>query len=49
VLGYTYLNKDADYGLATVDASFYALNFANHRFTAAIVARLGGGFEVRYG
>lgn len=47
VLGYTYLNKDADYGLATVDASFYALNFARHRFTAAIVARLGGGFEVR--
>lgn len=47
VLGYTYLNKDADYGPATVDASFYALNFARHRFTAAIVARLGGGFEVR--
>ena len=47
VLGYTYLDKDADYGLATVDASFYALNFARHRFTAAIVARLGGGFEVR--
>jgi outer membrane cobalamin receptor len=47
VLGYTYLTKDADYGAATVDASFYALNYANHRFTAAIVARLGGGFEVR--
>jgi len=47
VLGYTYLAKDADYGSATVDASFYALNFARHRFTAAIVARLGAGFEVR--
>ncbi len=47
VLGYTYLNKDADYGTTMVDASFYALNFARHRFTAAIVARLGGGFEMR--
>ena len=47
VLGYTYLDKDADYGTATVTASFYALNFARHRFTAAIVGRLGAGFEVR--
>ncbi len=47
VLGYTYLDKNADYGSATVTASFYALNFARHRFTAAIVGRLGAGFEVR--
>lgn len=47
VLGYTMLHKDADYGLATVDASFYALNFAKHRLTAAMTARLGQGFEVR--
>ncbi len=47
VLGYTYLNKSADYGTATVDASFYALNFARHRLTAAVVARLGAGFELR--
>ena len=47
VLGYTYLDKSADYGLATVDASFYALNFAKHRFTAAIVWRLGAGLEAR--
>jgi vitamin B12 transporter len=47
VLGYTYLDKTADYGSAAVDASFYALNFARHRLTAAIVARLGGGFELR--
>ena len=47
VLGYTYLDKDADYGQAAVDASFYALNFARHRVTAAVVARLGGGFELR--
>ncbi|MDI1321029.1 MAG: TonB-dependent receptor, partial [bacterium] len=47
ILGYTYLDKTADYGLATVDASFYALNFARHRFTAAVVLRLGAGFEAR--
>ena len=47
VLGYTYLDKSADYGMATVDASFYALNFARHRLTAAAVLRLGAGFELR--
>lgn len=47
VLGYTLLDKNADYGSATVDASFYALNFAKHRLTAAVTARLGHGFEVR--
>jgi vitamin B12 transporter len=47
VLGYTFLHKDADYGLASVDASFYALNFAKHRLTAALTARLGHGFELR--
>lgn len=47
VLGYTWLDKSADYGSATVDASFYALNFARHRLTAAVVLRLGAGFEVR--
>lgn len=47
VLGYTFLDKDADYGAATIDASFYALNFARHRLTAAVTVRLGRGFEVR--
>ena len=46
-LGYTWLDKSADYGTATVDASFYALNFARHRLTAAVTLRLGAGFEVR--
>jgi vitamin B12 transporter len=32
-LGYTYLNKSADYGSAAVDASFYALNHPRHRIT----------------
>ncbi len=47
IIGYTHLNKNADYRSAVVDASFYALNFARDRLTAAVVARLGAGFEVR--
>jgi hypothetical protein len=47
VVGYTYLHKRADYGMAVVDGSFYALNFPRQRLTAAVVARLGGGFELR--
>lgn len=47
VLGYTWLDKDADYRSASVDASFYALNYARHRLTAAATVRLGRGFELR--
>jgi hypothetical protein len=45
--GYAWLRKDADYGLSSVDASFYALNFPEHRLTAAVVAQLGRGLELR--
>ena len=48
VASYTYLDKDADYGSATVDASFYALNFATHRATVALRYRFGGDFELRF-
>lgn len=47
VLGYTGLTKDADYRGARVDASFYALNYAKHRLTAAVTWRIGAGFELR--
>src|SRR5262249_2098234 len=47
VLGYTVLGKSSDYRGAAVDASFYALNYARQRLTAAITARLGHGFEMR--
>lgn len=47
ILGYTYLDKSADYGLATIDASFYALNFAHHRLTAAVIMRPCPGLELR--
>ncbi len=45
--GYTWLDKDADYGSALVDASYYALNFARHRVTLALRYRLGEQFELR--
>jgi hypothetical protein len=44
---YAYLDKDADYGSAAVDASFYALNFARHRATLALRYRFAGPFELR--
>jgi hypothetical protein len=45
--GYTYLDKDADYGTASVDASFYALNFAKHRFTTGLIYQPTDRLEVR--
>jgi outer membrane receptor protein involved in Fe transport len=45
--GYTYLDKDADYGTALVDASFYALNFARHRATLALRYRFAEPLELR--
>jgi vitamin B12 transporter len=48
VFGYAALHKDSDYGLSAVDASFYALNFPKHRFTAAATVRLGRGWELRF-
>lgn len=47
VFGYTALDKDADYGPAQVDASFYALNFAKHRATFALIYRFAQDFEFR--
>ena len=47
VVGYTWLAKDANYRGALVDASFYALNYARQRVTAALTVRLGHGFELR--
>lgn len=47
VVGYTYLDKDSDYGTAIVDASFYALNFARHRATLALRYRMTDSLELR--
>lgn len=46
-LGFTALDKDADYGSAQVDASFYALNFAKHRATLAFAYRFAENLELR--
>lgn len=48
VLGYTWLEKDADYRAIAAAGSYYALNFPRHRLTAALTWRLGGGFEFRF-
>ncbi len=45
--GYTWLHKNADYGNAMVDASYYALNYARHRFTLALVYQPLEQFEIR--
>jgi vitamin B12 transporter len=47
-LGYSYLAKDADYGSAMIDASFYALNYARHRLTAAFTLQLGKNWQLRW-
>ena len=47
VLGLTTYVRRSDYGSASVDASFYALNFPRFRATGAVVVRLGRGWEVR--
>lgn len=45
--GFTWLDKDENYGNAQVDASFYALNFARHRATLALRYRFAEHFEFR--
>lgn len=47
VLGYTYLTKDANYLGAPVTASFYALNFARDRLTAAFTVHLTHDWDFR--
>jgi len=46
--GYIFLDKDADYGEAEVDASYYALNFARHRATLALRYRPTRSLEMRF-
>lgn len=47
IVSYTYLEKDEDYGMAIADASFYALNFANHRVTLGGIWRPFEWLELR--
>lgn len=47
VFGYTALAKSADYGNADITASFYALNYARQRLTAAFTLELVEHLELR--
>ena len=40
IISYTYLSKEEDYGAASIDASFYALNYPGHRGTLGAIWRL---------
>jgi len=46
IAAYAFLDKDADYGEANVDASYYALNFARHRITLAVRYRPVASVEI---
>ena len=47
IASYAYLDKDEDYGSNLVDASFYALNYANHRTTLGGIWRPFEWVELR--
>lgn len=47
IAGYTYLNKDENYSIPNVDASFYSGNYAKHRLTLATVWRVMEQVEIR--
>jgi hypothetical protein len=47
VVGFTWLDKAADYRGAIVDGSFYTLNYARQRLTAALVWRPSTVVDVR--
>jgi hypothetical protein len=47
VVGYTYLTKESSYLGAPVTASFYALNYARQRLTAAFTMTLTETLELR--
>lgn len=47
ILGYTFLRKADDYGSATIDGSFYVLNFPRHRFTLGAVWHPLTNWEIR--
>lgn len=48
ISGYTFLRKDADYGAASVDASYYALNYPRHRMTLAVRYHPSQFFDIRF-
>ena len=47
IVGGMHLTKNADYGSALVDASYYALNYAKQRLTAALTWQLDEQWQVK--
>ncbi|MDG2345551.1 MAG: TonB-dependent receptor [Opitutae bacterium] len=47
IASYTFLDKDEDYGDDSIDASFYALNYAKHRITLGAIWSPCESVEVR--
>ena len=47
ITSYTFLEKSENYGTADIDASFYALNFPDHRVTLGVIWRPIDLIEVR--
>jgi hypothetical protein len=47
ITSYTFLKKSEDYGTADIDASFYALNYPDHRVTLGVIWRPSDMVEVR--
>lgn len=47
LLGYTFLDKSFDFADPSVEASFYALNYAEHRLTAALIFKPFAGALLR--
>ena len=47
IVSYTFLDKDEDYGDDSIDASFYALNYAKHRITLGAIWTPCESVEVR--
>jgi vitamin B12 transporter len=46
-IGYAWLEADPDYKTASVDASFYAMNFPKNRVTCSFTQTLVKGLEIR--
>ena len=47
ITSYTFLKKSEDYGSADIDASFYALNYPDHRLTLGVIWHPIDNVEIR--
>ncbi len=47
ITSYTFLDKSEDYGAVDIDASFYALNYPDHRLTFGAIWQFTDNIEIR--